>query len=295
MVVPKIWTNKMSAAVSLSDHRRAEGALNHQRARGALAVAFKRRGPATVLADLHQQGCLKARFPRPVDFAEAVLLNTSGGIAGGDRLELDLTVQDGASACFTAQAAERFYRALPGDPPARIRTRLNIGHGAAAEWLPQESILFNNCALDRQLEIDAAADAWFLGVENLVFGRQLMGEQVIAARIADTIRIRRAGRLILHDAIRLNGPVAEVLARPATAAGAIAVATLVHLAPDAESRLESLRAAWNTATAETGASAWDGMLVGRIVARDGADLRAAIVAGLRVLRAGRPLPRVWQC
>jgi urease accessory protein len=267
----------------------------HQRAYGTLRVAFKRRGPLTVLEDLRQEGCLKARFPRPIDWPEAVLLNTSGGIAGGDRLSIDLEVGQGAAACFTAQAAERFYRALPGDPPARIRTTLKIGPGAAAEWLPQESILFDRCALDRQLAIEAHADSWFLGVETLLFGRLRSGETIATARIADTIRIRRANRLILHDAIRLDGPVNDLLQNRAIAAGGAAVATLIHVAPDAESRLEVLRAAWQTTTAETGASAWDGMLIGRILAPDGASLRAAIVAGLAALRAGRPLPRVWQC
>jgi urease accessory protein len=276
----------MSAAVSLSDHQRAIGSLH---------VAVKRRGEASVLADLRQEGCLKARFPRPVDWAEVVTLNSSGGVAGGDRLASRFGVGAGARATFASQAAERFYRALPADPPAHVRTHLAVAEGAAAEWLPQEAILFDRAALDRVLEVDLAGDAWFLGVESLVFGRTAMGERVATARLADTIRVRRAGKLVLHDAIRLDGPVAEVLARPALAAGEAAVATLIHVAPDAEARLDDLRAAWADVPAEAGASAWDGILVGRVVARDGACLRAAVVAGLNCLRAGRSLPRVWLC
>jgi urease accessory protein len=276
----------MSAAASLSDHQRAIGSLH---------VAVKRRGPASVLADLRQDGCLKARFPRPVDWAEIVTLNSSGGVAGGDRLESSFDVLAGARATFASQAAERFYRALPGDPPAHVRTQLSIAAGAAAEWLPQEAILFDRSALDRALAVDLAADAWFLGVEALVFGRTAMGERVGTARLADTVRIRRDGRLLLHDAIRLSGNVAETLARPATARGGAAIATLIHVAPDAEARIDSLRAAWEGAPAEAGASAWDGMLVGRVVARDGASLRATVVAGLAALRAGRAMPRVWMC
>jgi urease accessory protein len=276
----------MSAAASLSDHQRAIGSLH---------VAVKRRGPASVLADLRQDGCLKARFPRPVDWAEIVTLNSSGGVAGGDRLESSFDVLAGARATFASQAAERFYRALPGDPPAHVRTQLSIAAGAAAEWLPQEAILFDRSALDRALAVDLAADSWFLGVEALVFGRTAMGERVGTARLADTVRIRRDGRLLLHDAIRLSGDVAETLARPATARGGAAIATLIHVAPDAEARIDSLRAAWEGAPAEAGASAWDGMLVGRVVARDGASLRATVVAGLAALRAGRAMPRVWMC
>lgn len=278
--------NTMSAVASRSEF---------QRAWGDLLVEMRLRDGKTVLGDLRQDGCLKARFPRPVDLAEVVTLNTSGGVAGGDRLRLDLRVGPKAAACFASQAAERFYRALPADPPARLRTHLRVEAGGLAEWLPQESILFDRCALDRVLDVDMAADARFIGVESLVFGRALMGEMVHSARLADTIRVRRDGRLVLHDAIRLNGAVAEKLSRPAIGAGAQAVATLLYVAPDAAARLDALRAAWAESAAECGASCWDGMLVGRLAARDGAVLRDAVAAGLKCLRDGRALPRVWMC
>lgn len=268
---------------------------DHQRATGELFVAVKQRGPASVLDDLRQDGCLKARFPRPVDWFEAVTLNSSGGVAGGDRLDWAFRVGPGARATFAAQAAERFYRALPDDLPARLATRIAVAEGAAAEWLPQESILFDRAAVTRTLEVDLAADAWFLGLEMLVFGRAAMGERVATARLSDTIRLRRAGRLLLHDGIRLSGDVAETLSGPAVAGGGAAVATLVYVAPDAEGRLETLRAALADAPAACGASAWDGMLVARFVARDSAALRASVISGLTALRDGRALPRVWQC
>jgi urease accessory protein len=268
---------------------------DHQRAIGSLHVAIKRRGAASVLADLRQDGCLKARFPRPVDWVEVVTLNSSGGVAGGDRLASTFDVRAGAHATFASQAAERFYRALPGDPSAHVRTHLTVADGAAAEWLPQEAILFDRAAVDRMLTVDLAADAWFLGVESVVFGRTAMGERVATARLADTIRLRRDGRLLLHDAIRLSGEVASVLESLATARGGAAMATIFHVAPDAASRLDAFRAAVTTAPAEAGASAWDGMLIARVVARDGAALRTTVVAGLAALRGGRALPRVWQC
>ncbi len=266
-----------------------------QRATGSLSVAVKRRAEASVLADLRQDGCLKARFPNPDGWFQAVALNSSGGVAGGDSLDAAFAVGAGASATFATQAAERFYRARPVDAPARLRTHITLAEGASAEWMPQEAILFDGAALDRRLRVELAQDAWFLGVESLVFGRTAMGERVTSLRLADTIRVRRAGRLILHDAIRLTGDAAAALARPAVARGGAAVATLVYVAPDAESRRDELRAAWADVPAETGASAWDGMLVGRVVAVDGAALRGAVLAGLAALRARRPLPRVWQC
>ncbi len=270
-------------------------ALVLQRASGELGVTVKQRGGSTVLRDLRQSGCLKARLPRPENGAWTTLvtLNSSGGVAQGDRLETRIEAGPGCRLTVASQAAERFYRARDGHPPARLRTALHVAAGAALEWLPQEAILFDACALDRRLDVTLAPDAWFLGVETLVFGRTLMGETVRTARLRDTVRLHRGGHLLWHDAIRLDGPVQAVLDRPASAAGGRAVATLLLAAPDAPSWLDKLRAAltpW-----EAGASALDGLLVARLVSRDGACARAAVVAALAAVRGSRPLPRVWSC
>lgn len=264
-----------------------------QRAVGELRVDLRARDGTTVLENLRQSGCLKARFPRPQDaqWCSVVTLNTSGGIAGGDALDSAFMIRAGAQATIAAQAAERFYRALPCGPPSQVRARITLADGAAAEWLPQETILFDRCSLDRRLQVDLAADAWFLCVESLVFGRAAMGEVVQHASLHDVIQLRRAGRLLLHDAVRLNGEISATLQRPTIANGARAVATLVHVAPDAEAALAPLR----DALPQGGASAWDGMLVARILAPDGATLRQSVIAALQVLRADRPLPRVWTC
>ena len=265
-----------------------------QRATGELAVSVRRRGEVTALDGLRQAGCLKARFPRGAapGWIDVVTVNTSGGVAAGDQLDSTFLVQAGARASVAAQAAERFYRALPSSAPSRVRTRITVESGAAIEWLPQETILFDRCALDRRLEVDLAPDAWFLGVESLVFGRTAMGEAVERAALRDLIRVRRGGRLLLHDAVRLDGEVSSALQRKAIAAGARALATLVHVAPDAETKLEAVRAALPD---EAGASTWNGMLIVRILAATGAALRTTLSALLRVLRGDRPLPRVWMC
>jgi urease accessory protein len=268
-----------------------------QRAAGALELRFRRRGARTVLSDLRQSGCLKARFPRgaDADWADAVMLNIGGGVAAGDRLDIAVALEPGARLTLAAQAAERFYRALPGAAPAVVRNSLTIADGGSLEWLPQETILFDRASVDRRLDIALAPEARFLGVESLVFGRKAMGETVHRARLRDLIRIRRGGRLLLHDAIRMDGEVAAVLAHRATGNGARAVATLVLVDRDAEAQCDPLRAALAGLPVEAGVSAWDGLLLSRIVAADGACLRAGVVAGLAVLRAGRALPRVWMC
>ena len=280
----------MSAATSPFD-----GAARHQRATGELQVAVRRSRAATVLAGLRQSGCLKARFPRgePGGWFDCVTLNLSGGVAGGDRMDSVFAIGEGARATIAGQAAERFYRALPDAAPARLRTTITVAPGGAAEWLPQQSILFDGCALDRALSVELADDACFLGVETLVFGRAAMGETVANGRLRDLIRIRRGGKLLLHDAALLQGSIAAHLARPAVAAGARAVATVFHVAPNAEAALDRVRAALQHV--EAGVSAWNGLLLARILAPEGASLRAALLAALQPIRGQRPLPRVWLC
>ena len=140
----------MYDGVSLSDAQLADGL---QRASGELRVSVKRRGDLSVLDGLRQAGCLKARFPRPLTqgWLDTTTVNTSGGVVGGDRLDSTIFVGEGARATIAAQAAERFYRALPGSAPSTVQASLQIGPGAAAEWLPQETILFDRCALDPRM------------------------------------------------------------------------------------------------------------------------------------------------
>ena len=268
----------------------------HQRSRGELHLGFKRRGSETALDILRQVGCLKARFPRPdLDgWRSVITLNSSGGVAGGDSLATAVVVGRGAHATVSSQAAERFYRALPGSV-SQVTNTVVVESGAALEWLPQETILFDGSALRRRLDVDVAEGGWFLGVESLVFGRTAMGETVRRVALNDLFEVRREGRMVLHDRIRFEGDAAVALGRRAVGAGACAVATLVLVAPEAAERVEGLRAALSPFELPfgAGASAWDGILVARIVAKDGACLRAAVVAGLAALRAGRPLPRVW--
>lgn len=266
-----------------------------QRAVGELRVAVKRFGTETVLDELRQVGCLKARFPRRIvsDWMDMVMLNTGGGVAGGDRLDLSFVVGEGAQATIAAQAAERFYRALEADAPSRVRTRLTVAAGAALEWLPQETILFDRSALDRRLDVDLVGDSRFLGVETIVFGRTAMGESVRHGQLRDLIRIRRDGTLLLHDAIRMDGAIDAALRRPAVGGGAKVLATVVYVAPDAVERLDGVRAA--VASMEAGASVWNGMLVARILGPDSAGVRQTVIAVLEALRDSRPLPRVWLC
>ncbi len=275
-------------------HAPAESPPRLQRAQGHARIAFRRVEERTRLLEFYQQGCCKVRLPRPEPGrpVEAVLLNTSGGITGGDRLEYEIAVGAGAELVVTTQAAERIYRSPAG--PGFVVNRLNVAAGAALDWLPQETILFDRCGLDRRLEVDLAGDATALLAETIVFGRGAMGEAVRTLELTDRWRVRRDGALVFADGIVVNGDATAILAGGATASAATAIGSLVFVAPDAPRRLEEVRAVLGECAGETGASAWPGLLNVRFVAASSQILRADLRRVAEALRR-RPLPRVWHC
>jgi len=264
------------------------------RTEGSARLEFVSRNGRTHLDVLHQKGAARARFPRPAGARspEAVLLNTAGGLTGGDRMHLEVRLGAGAEAMLTTAAAEKIYRARDGEAAIAIALRLGIGSNLL--WLPQATILFDGARLDRHTEVELAGDARFLGLEILIFGRQAMGEEVRHGLCRDAWRIRRDRALVFADTLRLSGDIAAALARPATLSGARAAAMLIYVAPDAGSRLASVRSMLEGAESMAGASAWNGLLVVRAIAREGRTLEGDIKPLLRAL-GGRELPRVWQC
>ncbi len=260
------------------------------RARGALRIAARAEGGTSRLALLRQEGALRALFPRRAGVVEAVVLNTSGGATGGDSLAIEAEAQAGAHLRLTSQAAERAYRSS-GGPAARIRNRLAVADGARLDWLPQETILYEGCDLDRRLTLDLAAGARALIVEPVIFGRAAMGERLRDARFRDRIEIRRDGAPLYIDAQRFAGDVTAHLARPAVAAGAAAMAGVVFAAPEAEAHLAPLRAALPDSAGAT--LIMPDLLVLRLLAADGFALRAALLPVLDRLTDGT-LPASWR-
>ena len=264
-----------------------------QRARGRGSVAVSRRDGRVRLDRLFQQGCARARLPRPAgDVPEVVLINTAGGVTGGDRIDWELEAGPGSALVATTQAAERVYRSLGG--AASIETRLTLGAGSKLEWLPQETIVFDGGRLDRRLEAELAPDASLLALEALVLGRAAHGETVTSGLIADRWHIRRGGRLVHAEALRLDGRIAQRAAGAATLGGARALATVVAVGPDAGLRLEAARRALeglDGVVAAASAKA-EGVLVVRLLATEARALRAGLIRFLMAFRDA-PLPRVW--
>lgn len=259
------------------------------RAHGVIELSVSAKDGRTRRQRVVEEGSLRVRLPDVSGpETEAVILNTAGGIAGGDRLSIAVTAGHGAQLAVTTAAAEKVYRAT--DTASRIEVRLSVAAGAKLRWLPQETILFDEARLHRSIEVDVADGAALLLAESTVLGRAAMGESVRHGDLIDRWRIRHGGRLVFADTLRLQGEVEALLARPAAGRGATALATIV-VVPGDEALVENARACLDTCASETGVSAWNGIAVIRLCAQDAALLRGDLVSVLNHLCGA--LPRLW--
>jgi len=256
------------------------------RARGAIALAVGAAEGVTRRTRVHEAGSLRVRFPNTQGHLEAVIVNTGGGMTGGDEFGVDIDVGEGARLTAGTAAAEKIYRST--GPDTAMTVRMNVRTGGRLAWLPQETILFDRARLKRRIDVDLAEDASLVMAEAVLFGRAAMGETMREGFWADTWRLRRGGRLVFAENVRLDGDIAAKLVRPASAKGGIALATVL-IAPADETMLETVRAL--DFSGEAGISAWNGIAVARLVARDGASLRRDLVAILAAL--GQSVPRLW--
>jgi len=267
---------------------------------GAATVRFEHRHGATRLATLYHHDPLRVLLPDPRagDLPVAVLVTTSGGMVGGDRMDIALSAGPGAAALVTTQAAEKVYRSAGED--CRIDTRVSVEAGGWLEWMPQEAIVFEGSRLRRLTRLELEGDARLIAGEMLVFGRAAFGETVSYGLVRDAWEVVRDGRLAWADALHMDGDLAETLAHPATFGGAGACATLLHAAPDAGSHVDGLREAGEALEGvRVGATAFHGLLVVRILGGEALAVRrayAALWSHLRSAAAGLPkrLPRLWE-
>lgn len=259
------------------------------RARGRVVLEVAAAHGRTRRMRACEDGSLRVRFPNSGGGTlEAVTVNTAGGIAGGDRFGFAASVGEGAVLCVTTAAAEKVYRSLGAD--ACVDVRLDVAEGGRLTWLPQQTILFDRARLSRSIEVNLAADASILLAEAIVLGRAAMGEAVEEARVVDRWRVRRAGKLVFADTLRLDGAVARKLRERAVARGGAAVATVL-IAPGADDMAAAVRALQDRFAGEVGISAWSGIALARFCAPDSAALRHDLMAVLMAL--GVALPRLW--
>jgi urease accessory protein len=259
------------------------------RATGHIALSVSTHDGITRRTRVHEDGSLRVRFPNAAPEAlEAVIVNTGGGMTGGDRFTIDMSVGEAANLIAGTAAAEKIYRSSGLD--AEMDVHLRLEPKARLAWLPQETILFDHARLRRRIDIDLAEGASLIMAEAVVFGRAAMGEAMTQGFFTDAWRVRRAGKLIYADTARLDGAIAARLAERAVTKGSIAIATVL-IAPGTATACEQVRALGEHFAGEVGISAWNGIAVARLCAKDGAVLRRDLISALAAL--GTPVPRLW--
>src|SRR5262249_3307187 len=263
-----------------------------------IVVSGSERG--TRIMEVFQQSPIRILFPRTCRSTaeEAVLINTAGGIAGGDQIGIAVTALGNSSIAVTSQAAERVYRAL--NQPAHISTKLRASGTAKLAWLPQETIVFNRARFSRETEIDLSSGSELLALEWLVLGRVAHGEEMVGGHIADCWRVRKEGRLIWADTFRATDEIFPHLHRGSLLSDYKAVATLIYFGPYLDARLEFLRSIAFSPDCHWAATSLAGLIVIRFVAKESSDLRCGLRSVLQ--KFGRELgpgpfrmAKMWAC
>jgi urease accessory protein len=273
-----------------TETRAASTIFAANRAQGKVAFDVRCEDGVTRRGRLHESGSLRVRFPSPEgEGLSAVFVNTAGGVAGGDRFDIAISAGEGARLTLTTAAAEKVYRAP--DAPAQLDISLKAADGAQLAWLPQETILFDAAKISRRIDIDLAESASLLLCEIVVFGRAAMGERMERGEFVDRWRLRRGGRLVFAETVRLDGDIGAKLARPAVAKGGVAIATAL-IVPGDEAVVERIREAADCFGGEVGISAWNGFAMARFCAQDAARLRADMMTVLG-RASSMTLPRLW--
>ncbi len=186
------------------------------------------------------------------------------------------------------QAAEKVYRAAKGGSHCSMRIFVDVGAGATLDWLPQETIVFNGARLKRRTVIDVAPGGSLLGHEMVVLGRAASGERFTGGLLLDAWSVRRAGKLVWTDTLRVEG-------ETPTGAGfgvANALATVIGVWDQPQALFEQARALLeNSGEARAAVTLVNGVMVARLLG-EATRVRAATVGFLTAFR-GRRLPRVW--
>lgn len=271
----------------------------------SLALGFDNsEGTRTVLTRREHSGPLrvqKALYPEGDAVCHAVIVHPPGGIAGGDQLDINLRVGDGARALITTPGAGKWYRSRGSDcAPATQNVRIYVGNRASLEWLPQESIVFDRADAASETRIDLAPQACYVGWEILCFGRTASGERFDAGCYRQRSQVYRDGRLAWNERGAMAGGSA-LLISPIGLGGQPVCATLLAVAPEVTQTLvESARAAISglDCAPRVALSRLPHMIVARYIGPSGEEAKRAFIEIWRILRPallGRTaaLPRLW--
>lgn len=258
-----------------------------------LRLGFARAGDCTRLVRREHRGPLrvqKALYPEGPGVCQVIVVHPPGGVVGGDRLDIGFDAAAGCHVLATSPGAAKWYRA--NGNVSRQDVRLAAGPGAAIEWLPQETIFFDDAVVALEHDVELAADAAYIGSEILCFGRRASGERFTRGRVTQRTRIRLGGRLVWWEQ---GGVTGETLASPLAMNGRSVCATLLAVGKPVPPALQADLRAIDPGLA---LSQVKSVFVARHLGDDSERARAVLTAAWRLLRPhllGRPacVPRIW--
>lgn len=265
-----------------------------------LALGFERSDAKTILARREHHGPLRIQkplYPEGPELCHGIVLHPPAGIVGGDRLEIGIDVGNAAQSLLTTPGAGKWYRSAGA--VAEQFVTIKVGAGGTAEWLPQESIVFDGAQAHMRTNVELAEGARFIGIETICFGRRASGESFDRGNLRLATDIRLAGKPLWRERGNIAGGSA-LMASPVGLAGYSVCSTVLAAGVDVDA--ETLAACRAAASAEAGAqwgvSALPQAFVGRHLGHSAEAARAWFVALWHALRpafVGRAadVPRIW--
>lgn len=269
---------------------------SHAAWHASLQLRFAAAGDSTRLVGRAHSGPLrvqKALYPEGPRICHAIIVHPPGGVAGGDRLAVSVGAGELAHAFLTSPGAAKWYRA--NGKLAQQDIRIDAGAGAVVEWMPQETIFFNDAQVRIDHRVELALDACYIGCDILCFGRRAAGEVFERGSVAQHTRIRRGGKLLWWEQGVLAGGSAA-MASPLGLHGASVCATLVGIGQPAGAALIDALRALDPALAITQLKS---VFVARYLGHDSEAARHIMLQVWQALRphllgCAAPVPRIWR-
>lgn len=262
--------------------------MKHAPLLGTLKLQFESDNTTTRLVHREHFGPLlvqKPLYPEGPGCCHAVIVHPPGGVVGGDELRIQVNAGKNAQALLSTPGAAKWYRA--NGHVARQHIHIDVDAGAAVEWLPQETILFNQADVVLDNEINLHAEARFIGCEMLCFGRTASGERFQSGRVRQRYAVRVDGKLLWLEQGTLLGGSAAMTGALGLADHTVCASLLCVGAPAQRDLIDAVRAAIAPIAepeAQFGATQMKSLLMVRYLGDRSEVARQVMMAAWKVLR-----------